>query len=467
MRGGQLRHWVTIQRRLEEQNAAGEVTWTFVDWQSMWASVEPLSGRELLQASQIGSNLNARIRIRFFPGINAKMRVRHSYTFGDEPVLDYYDIESVIHINERFREMHLMCVRRDNEGYRSEISSIILPTITSSTTFNTLEDLTTVGTVTSIGTAPIAYSITGSTDDALFVINSSSGVLTFIYAPNYEAPGDAGADNVYNLTVTATNVGGATNQNIAVTVQNIDTFLFGSGELGEYWDTGILGSMWQDTAGTTPAVVDSAVARIDGQTNGKNYTQATSASRPILRQGGGINYLEFDATDDYMSVASSAAYFKFAHDGTGMTVWAVVQSPGSSSIFLIHSGTAAPGVAFKHNSADPNGRAQFQVVKEVFATVIDISTAAGNFPSATTEFVVATYKTQSGNDATIKTADNTTVSGAELDTPSSADAGADFFLGYPGLSISRFYGGGIINRVLTAAELAKLYAWAKARYGAL
>lgn len=120
MRGGQLRHWVTIQRRVESDNPTGEQTWTFVDWQSMWASVEPLSGRELLQASQIGSNLNARIRIRFFPGINAKMRVRHSYTFGDEPVLDYYDIESVIHINERFREMHLMCVKRDSEGYRSE-----------------------------------------------------------------------------------------------------------------------------------------------------------------------------------------------------------------------------------------------------------------------------------------------------------------------------------------------------------
>lgn len=120
MKGGSLRDYITIQARAETRNGAGETEWTFTDWQSMWASIEPLSGREFLQASQIGSNLSAKIRIRYFPGVTAKMRVKHAYSFGATSFLDYYDIEAVININERFREIHLMCVKRESEGYRSE-----------------------------------------------------------------------------------------------------------------------------------------------------------------------------------------------------------------------------------------------------------------------------------------------------------------------------------------------------------
>ena len=37
----------------------------------------------------------------------------------------------------------------------------------------------------------------------LFNIDSSTGAVTFITAPNYEAPTDAGANNVYNIDVIA------------------------------------------------------------------------------------------------------------------------------------------------------------------------------------------------------------------------------------------------------------------------
>jgi hypothetical protein len=80
--------------------------------------------------------------------------------------------------------------------------------------------------------------------------------------------------------------------------------LFSQGEIGAWYDPSDLSTVWADTAGTTPASVDGAVARIDDKSGNNNHaTQATLASRPILRQSGGLTYLEFDGIDDGMSTA--------------------------------------------------------------------------------------------------------------------------------------------------------------------
>ena len=49
--------------------------------------------------------------------------------------------------------------------------------------------------------ATATWSIVGGADAAKFTINASTGVLTFVSAPNYEAPTDSGANNVYDVTV--------------------------------------------------------------------------------------------------------------------------------------------------------------------------------------------------------------------------------------------------------------------------
>ncbi len=67
----------------------------------------------------------------------------------------------------------------------------------------------------------ILYTLSGA-DAALFTINATSGVVTFRAAPNFEAPGDAGANNVYDVTVTATDGRNSTTQNVAVTVTNVN-----------------------------------------------------------------------------------------------------------------------------------------------------------------------------------------------------------------------------------------------------
>jgi hypothetical protein len=95
---------------------------------------------------------------------------------------------------------------------------------------NVAENTTAVTTVVAndggdLPTQSITYSITGGVDAARFAIDSISGVLTFVSAPNFESKLDSGANNVYDLVVTATDNGtpaGTRTQSIAVTVTNVN-----------------------------------------------------------------------------------------------------------------------------------------------------------------------------------------------------------------------------------------------------
>jgi Cadherin domain/RTX calcium-binding nonapeptide repeat (4 copies) len=69
--------------------------------------------------------------------------------------------------------------------------------------------------------ASITYAITGGLDAGLFTINTTTGVVTFIAPPDFEAPADSNGDNVYQLVVTASDgLGGQDSQTISVTVGN-------------------------------------------------------------------------------------------------------------------------------------------------------------------------------------------------------------------------------------------------------
>jgi Ca2+-binding RTX toxin-like protein len=84
------------------------------------------------------------------------------------------------------------------------------------------ENATAAITVTSIDPEGAArtYSIAGA-DAALFAINAATGVLTFKAAPNFEAPADAGANNVYDVVVTASDGTLTDSQALAITVANV------------------------------------------------------------------------------------------------------------------------------------------------------------------------------------------------------------------------------------------------------
>ena len=85
------------------------------------------------------------------------------------------------------------------------------------------ENQTAVTTVTSTdvdASATATYSISGGADAAKFAINATTGVLTFVSAPNYEIAADSGANNVYDVTVQVSDGTSTDTQAIAVTVTN-------------------------------------------------------------------------------------------------------------------------------------------------------------------------------------------------------------------------------------------------------
>jgi len=120
MQAGKLRHRVTLQRRVESQDATGAVVWTWTSFATVWASIEPLTGREYFAAAQVQSAIDARIRIRYLANVTAKMRVLHVAERGSPSLVTYYAVETVIDPEERGGELVLMVRQADADGFLSD-----------------------------------------------------------------------------------------------------------------------------------------------------------------------------------------------------------------------------------------------------------------------------------------------------------------------------------------------------------
>ena len=72
---GRLRERVTIQQATETRNRLGESVASWSTFAERWASVEGLSGREVLQAGQQQTEVTHRVRLRYVTGLKATMRI--------------------------------------------------------------------------------------------------------------------------------------------------------------------------------------------------------------------------------------------------------------------------------------------------------------------------------------------------------------------------------------------------------
>lgn len=106
MNAGDLRQRVTIQYKTVTKDAYGQEVITWTDLATVWASVEPLSGREFMEGRQETAEVNTRIRIRQRTGIEPEQRA----VWGSV----IYNILAVILIQTRNREIHLMCREIDD-----------------------------------------------------------------------------------------------------------------------------------------------------------------------------------------------------------------------------------------------------------------------------------------------------------------------------------------------------------------
>jgi hypothetical protein len=68
----------------------------------------------------------------------------------------------------------------------------------------------------------LVFAIAGGADAAKFQIDPVSGALSFVVAPNFEAPTDAGANNVYDVIVQVSDGFHLVTQALAVTITNVN-----------------------------------------------------------------------------------------------------------------------------------------------------------------------------------------------------------------------------------------------------
>lgn len=108
------------------------------------------------------------------------------------------------------------------------------PTFTSSTSFSVAENISTSTSAATIKVSESAtVTISSGADSSLFNIyfsDSVTALIKFKSSPNYEAPADVGANNVYEITLTATDLAAnAGTQSITITVTDqVDTSTFNS-----------------------------------------------------------------------------------------------------------------------------------------------------------------------------------------------------------------------------------------------
>lgn len=104
---GRLRHRVTLQKLEVTTDAIGQQIENWIDVANVWASVEPLSGKEYFRVQQINSEIRVKIIIRYLTGVTSHMRIK--------ALKHTYNILSVINFEERNQYLELMCSNKVGE----------------------------------------------------------------------------------------------------------------------------------------------------------------------------------------------------------------------------------------------------------------------------------------------------------------------------------------------------------------
>lgn len=154
------------------------------------------------------------------------------------------------------------------------------------------ENSSTIATVaaTDVDGDAVSFAIAGGADAARFTVDTRTGALSFISAPDFEAPTDADRDNVYDVVVNASDGRLGSTQAFAVRVADlVDTIKITSGGAGD------TASAWVGENGT--AVTTVAAISPTGGTPQFAITGGTdAASFAIDTQTGALRFL---AAPDY------------------------------------------------------------------------------------------------------------------------------------------------------------------------
>lgn len=89
---GQLKHRIIFKERQVTQNSYGEeLTWVTIN--TVWASAEPILGKEYFSAERINTNVQIKFRCRFFTGLNETLRI--NFKGVDYDIIDAINIKVI------------------------------------------------------------------------------------------------------------------------------------------------------------------------------------------------------------------------------------------------------------------------------------------------------------------------------------------------------------------------------------
>lgn len=101
---GQMRHRITFQKFSGELDAYGDPIQTdaaqWEDVATVWAAIDPISGREFYEAQQSQSEVSHKIRCRYRPGLTTDMRIKYRDRV--------FEIVSIINWQERGESLLIM-----------------------------------------------------------------------------------------------------------------------------------------------------------------------------------------------------------------------------------------------------------------------------------------------------------------------------------------------------------------------
>lgn len=113
MRAGALNRRMRFDRATEVQDASGDPVVTWTPLATVWASIEPLRGREALTDGAIRGELDTRIRIRWSPLLNdLSDKDRGVYIFDNT----IYNVVSVAEVRMEHRELEILAKSGVNLG---------------------------------------------------------------------------------------------------------------------------------------------------------------------------------------------------------------------------------------------------------------------------------------------------------------------------------------------------------------
>ncbi len=300
-----------------------------------------------------------------------------------------------------------------------------VPVFTSPATANAQENQTAVymAAATDADGDTLAYSLSG-TDAALFTIDANTGEVSFIEAPDFEAPGDDGGDNVYDIIVTASDGTTDTEQAVAITVtnenDNVPAFTSPATANAQENQTAAYMAAATDADGDTLVYslsgTDAALFTIDADTGEVSFIEAPDFEAPgddggdniydiIVTASDGINSTDYNVAitvtndNDNIPVFTSPATANAQENQTAAYMAAATDADGDTLVYSL-SGTDAALFTIDANT----GEVSFIEAPDFEApgddggdNVYDIIVTASDGTTDTEQAVAITVTSENGN----------------------------------------------------------------------